>query len=146
MANFNLNSTKFDWRFESKWKSEKKNDSLKTKFDKFTQNFTILEEKIRSTRSERTGENAEFSNEFNEIRLKIEIEPKIRDKNHIWNRKFHNFPRENSLNQIWSDTRKCRISRWIQLNSIEDWNRRENRREIKEKKQHLTNLHKILQF
>ena len=27
-----------------------------------------------------TRENAEFSNEFNEIRLKIEIEPKIREK------------------------------------------------------------------
>ena len=82
----------------------KNNDISKRKFSKSTQNFTILHDNIHSIRSEITGENAQFQNEFNEIRLKIQIEVKIGEKrrhfrDQIW-RKFHNFTRQNSLNQI----------------------------------------------
>ena len=46
----------------------------------FTQNLTILEEKIAAIRSGRTGKNGEFQNEFEEIPLTIQIEVKIRAK------------------------------------------------------------------
>ena len=48
-------------------------------------------------------------------------------------RKFHNFTRENSLNQNSNDTDKCRIQWCIQRYSSEHSNRSENRR----KKRHL---------
>ena len=42
------------------------------------QNFTTLEEKIPSIRSQMTGESGKFESEFNEIRLKVQIEVKMR--------------------------------------------------------------------
>ena len=53
---------------------------------------------------------------------------KKRQFNEKISRKHHNYPREISLNQIWNDTRKWRISKWIQWDSIEDSDRSENRR------------------
>ena len=57
-----------------------------------------------------TGENAEFSCEYNEIQLKIQIElkmgekkekqPRFKDKIGKIARKFHNFREKNSLNQM----------------------------------------------
>ena len=98
MQNFNVNSTKFDWTSKSKWKW-KKDDIWKRKFAKFTENFTILQEKLPSIGYEMAGENGELK----EIRLTIEIGEKKwhwRDENwQIW-RKFYNFSQKNSLNSI----------------------------------------------
>ena len=61
-----------------------------------------------------TPTNAEFNREFNDIRLKIQIEAKIseekKQKAHLEEKiclnytKFHNLTRENSLNQNSTDT------------------------------------------
>ena len=75
MQSFTPNSRKFDWRLKSTWKLENKNDSWKTKVG---ENFTISNKKIPSITSERREENAEFQSEFNGIRLKIQIEVKIK--------------------------------------------------------------------
>ena len=66
-----------------------------------------------------TSTNAQFSGKFNKIRLNIEIEAKIGEKqkqeanlegkislNYI---KFHNFKRENSLNSNSNHSGKSRI-------------------------------------
>ena len=57
-------------------KTGKKNIS-KRKFEKFTQSFTIFEEKIASIRSKMTQENAQFPPQFTEIRLAIEVQLKL---------------------------------------------------------------------
>ena len=66
-----------------------------------------------------TPTNAELNGEFNDIRLKFEIEAKIseetKQKRHLQEKiclnytKFSNFTRENSLNQNSNDTDICRI-------------------------------------
>ena len=66
-----------------------------------------------------TPTNAELNAQFNEIRLKIQIEAKIseekKQKRYLQEKiclnytKFSNFTRENSLNQNSNDTDKCRI-------------------------------------
>ena len=63
--------------------------------------------------------NVELNGEFNDIRLKIQIEVKIaeqkKQKGHLQEKiclnhtKFHNFTRENLLNENSNDTNKCRI-------------------------------------
>ena len=76
---------------QSKWKW--------TKTTTFERENLYNFEKIHSIGSEMTGENAEFSCEYNEIQLKIQIEVKIGEekeqhlKKKIWQicRKFHNF-------------------------------------------------------
>ena len=60
--------------------NKEKKDTSKRKFAKCGENFTILHEKIPSVRIQMTGENAKFQNEFNEIRLKIQIEGKVEEK------------------------------------------------------------------
>ena len=70
-------------------------------------------------RIQMTSTNVQFYGEFNEIRLKIEIETKIGEKNkqtpHLEEKiclnykKFHNFTKENSLNENLNDTDKLRI-------------------------------------
>ena len=70
-------------------------------------------------RIQMTPTNAEFNREFNDIRLKIQIEAKIseekKQKAHLEEKiclnytKFHNLTRENSLIQNSNDTNKCRI-------------------------------------
>ena len=110
---------------------------------KFVENLRILQGKIHWIRSEMRGENPKFPGEFSWIRLKIRIELKMGEKKKkkrhlkgkickIW-RKCRNFTRENSLNQIWNEKKKCRISMRIQLNSIEDSNLSENGRKEQEK-------------
>ena len=48
-----------------------------------------------------TGENAEFQGQFREIRLKIQIEVKMEEKEHdIPKRNFHNFRGKTSLHHI----------------------------------------------
>ena len=66
-----------------------------------------------------TPTNAKFNGKFNDMPLKIHVEAKIAEKNkqkrHLEGkiclnyRKFHNFRRENSLNQNSNHTDKCRI-------------------------------------
>ena len=66
-----------------------------------------------------TPTNAELNGEYNEIRLKIEIEMKIAQENRqsaylegkicLNYKKFHNFTRENLLNENSNDTDKYRI-------------------------------------
>ena len=63
--------------------------------------------------------NAELNGQFNDIRLKIQIEAKIPEENkqkrHLEGKiclnytKFHNFTTESSLNSNSNDTDKCRI-------------------------------------
>ena len=75
------------------------------------QNFTILKQKIQWIRIEMTRRAAEF----NEIRLKIQIEAKIgeqkkhfEDKIYKNDKKFDNFTRENANSNHWG---KCTIQR-----------------------------------
>ena len=79
------------------------------------QNFTILEEKIHSIRSEKTGENAQFETVMKEIPLKIQIEEEkgknTFERQNLENlQRFHSFRGKNSLHQITNDRRKWRIS------------------------------------
>ena len=84
-----------------------------------TENLIISQEKIQSIPIEMTPRNAELNGEFNDIRLKIHIEPKIgetkkktrhlEEKICLYYRKFDNFRRENSLNWNSNDTDKSRI-------------------------------------
>ena len=114
----------------------KKQHIWKAKFLLITKNFTIFQEKIHSITIEMTSTNAQFSSEFNEIRLNIEIEAKIGEKGkqeaHLEGKiclnykKFHNFTRESSLNQNSNDIEKCRIEWWIQRYCSKDRNRNEN--------------------
>ena len=127
---------KFDWRYKSKWKCEKKNDVWKTELGKLTQNFTIVDEKIPSIRSEKTGKDAEFQRNSIEHRNRSDNGKK---KDDISKRKFHNFTGKTSLNQIWNDRRKW----WIEGNSIEDWNRR---KKTTFERQNSTNLEKFYNF
>ena len=60
---------------------EVKMGEKKTTFEKYGENFTILQEKIPSIKSEMTGENAKFPDEFKKIRLTIQMEVKIAQKN-----------------------------------------------------------------
>ena len=66
-----------------------------------------------------TPTNAVFNGKFNDMPLKVHVEAKIAEKQktkrHFEGKiclnytKFHNFTRENSLNQNSNDTDKCRI-------------------------------------
>ena len=51
---------------------------FKRKFRGITKNFRISQEKIDSMRIQMTPTNAEFNGQFNDSRLKIQIEPKNR--------------------------------------------------------------------
>ena len=84
------NSSKFDWRLKSKWKWEKKMAFEREKA-KFWQNFKILHDKIRLIRVQMTSGNAEFNGELKEIRLKIQIEVKIGEKNIFQRENLQNF-------------------------------------------------------
>ena len=53
---------------------------MKRKFRGNTQNLIILEEKIYSIRTQKTPTNAELNGEFNDNRLRIQIEPKISEE------------------------------------------------------------------
>ena len=85
----------------------------------------------------------EFSNRADFASISTPVLCKMR-------RKFHNLSRENSLNQIWNNRRKCRISKWIQRSSIEHSHWSENGRKTRKEddiwKKNLENLHKISQF
>ena len=97
----------------------KKKDIWKKKFLLIVKNLTISQEKIHSIQIQITGRNAELNGEFNDIRLKIEIEAKIGEKKKKTRQleekiclnyeKFSNFTRENSLNSNSNDKWKCRI-------------------------------------
>ena len=110
MQNLLLSSTIFDRGLKSKEKSQKKKrkkNIWKRKFVLITQ-CTISQKQIHSIRIQMTPTNAEFYGEFDELRLKIEIERKIakekKQRRHLQvkicrnYRKFDNFTRENSLN------------------------------------------------
>ena len=83
MRNSTVNSTEFDQRFKSKFKAEKNKKNKHTctrKFAKYNEYFTIFQEKIHWIRSEMASGNAELNGEFNQIRLKIQIEMKTEVK------------------------------------------------------------------
>ena len=142
-----VNSTIFVWRFRSKRKSERKRNKKhiwKRKFRRITKSLAIWQQKIHSIRVQVTGRNAKFNDELNDIRLKIQIEAKIREKRkqktHLEEKisknykKFDNLTTENSLNSSSNHRGECRIQRWTQRYSIEDSNRSENQREKETKK------------
>ena len=132
-----------NWKSKDNWKwriqgnsiedrnRRKKNDIWKRKLVKIGKNFRISPEKIHWIGFQTTSANEEFNDEFNEIRLTIEIEVKMGEEEQhlkakickIW-KKFHNFRRENSVNWKSNDKWKCTIQR----NSIEDPNRSKNGR------------------
>ena len=64
---------------------------MKEKVCKIWRNFTILQEKIHSIRCETTVENGEFEIEFKKIRLKIEIEVKMGEKETTFDKFTQNF-------------------------------------------------------
>ena len=84
-----------------------------------TKSLTIYQEKSYSMRIQITSTNAQLNDEFNDGRLKIQIEAKFaeekKQKRHLEGKiflnykKFHYFTRENLLNSNSNDTDKCRI-------------------------------------
>ena len=106
------NSTRFDWRIQSKCrrgKGARKNGIWKKKFAKLRENLRILGEKIVWIRVRITGENTEFYRQSITIRLKMQIkvimENQSAEKRHLkvkirkieskfqisWRTKFHEF-------------------------------------------------------
>ena len=100
--------------------------------ERFTESDLKWKEKMQNSNVNSTKFDWRFKWKWKwEKREKKKVD--LKEKIYITWRKFHNFTKENSLNQIWNEKRKCRICRWIQRNSIEDSNQTENGRKEEEK-------------
>ena len=111
------------------------------------QNFTILEEKIHSIRSEKTGENPEFETVMKEIPLKIEIEEE-KEKNTFERQNLENSQRFHSFRGKIHSIRSQMIGENGEFQSKSTDIRLRIQIEVKmgEKKTHLKSMEKISQF
>ena len=116
------NSMILDWRFKSKQnlqRKETKKAFARENLEELHKIFEFSQEKIHLMRIQMTRRNGKFNGQFNDIRLKIQIEAKIADENKqetyfkdkicLNDKKFDNLSRENLLNENSNDTDKCRI-------------------------------------
>ena len=123
------------WKFHvkvpifSNW--AKINVNRSPSFDKFGEHLTIFDKKIPSIRIQITGENKKFQNEFNQIRLKVQFEVKMREEKKTSERENFTILHE-KLSSIRSETTGEKMHHF-KVNSIEDSNRRTKLEHFQEK-------------